>query len=181
MSDPAPTAGQPLFFETGASWYWVLFGPAAGALLLLLQSSSGYGVQPAIPLVLTVLVSIMLAVQVKAARIHVSVELTADTLRQGTEIIRVADILGIYPEAPQPTGWGKKELEKWQESRSLGELNGVPRRRGGIGLRLTGRRTVQAWARHHRGLRAALAPLVAANPAAIPPGDLTGDAFGSSS
>jgi hypothetical protein len=42
----------------------------------------------------------------------------------------------------------------------LGELTGVPRGRVGIGLRLTGRRTAQAWARNHRALRAALTPLV---------------------
>jgi hypothetical protein len=36
----------------------------------------------------------------------------------------------------------------------------VPRRRTGIGLKLTEGRTAQAWARRHRHLRAALTPLV---------------------
>ena len=36
----------------------------------------------------------------------------------------------------------------------------MPRGRTGIGLKLTGGRTAQAWARHHRDLRAALTPLV---------------------
>jgi hypothetical protein len=39
-------------------------------------------------------------------------------------------------------------------------LVGVPRGRIGIGLKLTGNRTTQAWARRHRELRAALTPLV---------------------
>jgi hypothetical protein len=123
------------------------------------------------PAAMMVLVSGMLAIQVKAARVHTSVELTHDTLRQGTETLRIADIVMIYPEAKRPTGWGKAQPEKWQESRALGELSGVPRRRVGIGLRLSGRRTVQAWARDHRRLRAALGELI---PEAIPPGELAG-------
>ncbi|CAJ1497751.1 hypothetical protein [[Mycobacterium] holstebronense] len=166
MSEPQPQAA-PLFFERGASWYWVLFGPISAGLLVLIQNSGGYGFQPLVPTVLLVLVSTMLAIQVKAARIHTSVELTADTLRQGTETLRVADILAIYPEAERPTGWGKQEPKKWQESRALGELSGVPRRRVGVGLRLTGRRTVQAWARDHRRLRAVLSELI---PETVPPG-----------
>lgn len=137
MSDSQPQPA-PLFFESGASWYWVLFGPISAGLLLVIQHSSGFGFQPLVPAILLVLVSLMLAIQVKAARIHTSVELTEDTLRQGTETIRVADIVALYPEAERPTGWGKQVLQKWQESRALGELSGVPRRRVGIGLRLRG-------------------------------------------
>ncbi|MCV7384978.1 hypothetical protein [Mycolicibacter longobardus] len=160
MSEPESPQPAPLFFECGASWYWVLLGPVVGGLLMAIQNSGGYGFQPLIPTVMMVLVSGMLAIQVKAARIHTSVELTKSSLRQGTETIRVADILALYPEADRPTGWGKPQPQKWQESRALGELSGVPRRRVGVGLRLTGRRTVQAWARDHRRLRAALSELV---------------------
>lgn len=170
MSEPEPPVQPaPLFFERGASWYWVLFGPGAAGLLMLIQHSGGYGLQPLFPTVLAVTVSGMLAIQVKAARIHTSVELTADTLRQGAETMRIAEIVMIYPEPGRPTGWRKPEPEKWQETRALGELSGVPRRRVGIGLRLVGRRTVQAWAKDHRRLRAALAELV---PGAIPPAEL---------
>lgn len=179
MSEREPTAQPaPLFFERGASWYWVLFGPAAAGLLLLIQNSGGYGIQPLFPTALAVMVSGMLAIQVKAARIHTSVELTGDILRQGTETLRVADIVMIYPEPGRPTGWRKPEPEKWQEARALGELSGVPRRRVGIGLRISGRRTVQAWARDHRRLRATLAELV---PHAIPPAELTEPEGGGSS
>lgn len=167
MSEPEPAPHPaPLFFEHGASWYWVLFGPVAAALLVAIQNSGGYGVQPLFPVLLALLVSAMLAVQVKAARIHTSVELTADALRQGTETLRLSEIVMIFPEPGRPTGWRKPEPEKWQEARALGELSGVPRRRVGIGLRVTGRRTVQAWARDHRRLRAVLAELL---PDAVPP------------
>jgi len=65
----------------------------------------------------------------------------------------------IYPEAEHSVV-SDKELAPWQSARALGELFGVPRRRTGIGLKLTGGRTAQAWALRHRHLRAALTPLV---------------------
>lgn len=145
---PAPSAV--LFAEEGASWFWLLLGPVAGLAMAMIQLSAGYGVQWFIPVLFLVLVTGVLAIQIKAARIHTSVELTVDALRQGTETIGTDEIVRIYPEA---TG---REAAKWQSARSLGELTGVPRRRSGIGLRLTGDRTVQAWARKHRQLRAAL-------------------------
>lgn len=198
-STPAETR-EVLFLENGASWYWLLAGPAAGVAMLLIQLTSGLGVQLVVPTAFLVLVTSFLALQVKAARIHTSVELTADALRQGTETILVDEIVTIYPE-PRNFSRGhydgrllKKDnaltnralrragldeadpqddtddieqddsdaatVEKWQSSRALGELSGVPRGRTGIGLKLTGGRTAQAWARHHRELRAALTPLV---------------------
>ena len=94
------------------------------------------------------------AVQVKAARIHTSVELTPTTLREGTERIHIDDIVRIYPE---PTG---PDAPMWQSARALGELTGVPKGRTGIGLKLTNDRTAQAWARKHQQLRSALVHLV---------------------
>ncbi len=122
--------------------------------MMAIQLSVGYGLQPLVPSIFLVLVSGFLALQVKAARLHTSVELTAESLRQGTETIRVSDIVRIYPPA---TG---SEAPSWQSARALGELTGVPRGRTGVGLRLTGDRTAQAWARRHRDLRAALTELV---------------------
>lgn len=168
---PAPPPPAPLFYEGGASWYMVLLGPAAAVVMLLVQQSGGLGLQLAVPGMFLVLVSGFIAIQVKAARIHSSVELTGQTLRQGTETIRVGDIVMMYPE-PERFADRKSEPEQWQESRALGELSGVPKRRVGIGLRLTGRRNVQAWARNHRGLRAALTPLVQQRP---DEGDRTGE------
>ena len=143
-----------LFHEQGASWLWVLAGPAAGIAMAMIQMSAGYGIQWLVPGLFFVLVSLFLSIQVKAARIHTSVELTTETLRQGTEVLRVDEIVRIYPEA------SGAETPKWQYARALGELTDVPRGRTGIGLRLTNDRTAQAWARKHEKLRAELTNLV---------------------
>lgn len=148
------TQPEVLFYEQGASWYWLLAGPASGVAMALIQMSSGYGIQLLVPGIFFALVTGFLAIQIKAARIHTSVELTPDDLRQGTERLRVEDIVRIYPEPKGP------DLPKWQSARALGELTGVPRRRTGIGLKLTNDRAVQAWARKPDALRAALTRLV---------------------
>lgn len=149
-----PTTEAVLFSEPGASWRWVLSGPAAGVAMALIQISSGAGFQPLVPGIFFVLVTGFITIQIKAARIHTSVELTSVSLRQGAETIRVSEIIKIFPEA---TG---TEAPKWQSARALGELTGVPRRRTGIGVKLTNDRTAQAWARKHKQLRAALTALV---------------------
>ncbi|KUI36295.1 hypothetical protein AU195_05770 [Mycobacterium sp. IS-1496] len=143
-----------LFYEPGASWAWLLAGPAAGGAMLAIQISAGYGLQPLVPGLFLVLVSGFLAIQVKAARIHTSVELTPETLRQGAEITKVSEIVTVFPP---PSG---SEMQKWQSARALGELTGVPRGRTGIGLKLSGGRTAQAWARRHATLREELTRLV---------------------
>jgi hypothetical protein len=145
---------QVLFSEPGASWLWLLAGPAAGIAMLLIQISSGYGPKPVVPGIFLVLVTGFLAIQVKAARIHTSVVLTPEYLREGAETILVPEIVRVYPEAEG------NEVPKWQSARALGELTGVPRGRTGIGVRLTSDRTAQAWARRHRELRAALNSVV---------------------
>jgi hypothetical protein len=150
-SGPPPEA---LFYEQGSSWYWLLAGPGAAVAMALIQMSAGYGIQLLVPVIFFVLVTGFLAIQVKAARIHTSVELTPDHLRQGTELLSIDDIVRVYPE---PTG---PEEPKWQSARALGELTGVPRGRTGIGLKLTNDRAAQAWARKHKALRAALTHLV---------------------
>jgi hypothetical protein len=123
--------------------------------MALIQLSAGYGFQPLVPGVFLVLVTGFVWIQVKAARIHTSVELTAEYLRQGAETIRISEIVTIYPEA------SGAEAPKWQSARALGELTGVPRGRTGIGLKLSSDRTAQAWARKHRRLREALTSAVA--------------------
>lgn len=145
---------QILFYEQGASWLWILAGPAAGIAMALIQLSAGYGIQWLVPGIFFVLVTGFLWIQVKAARIHTSVELTPDSLRQGEERISIDDIVRIYPEA------SGAEPAKWQSSRALGELTGVPRGRKGIGLKLSNDRGAQAWARKHQRLRAELTRLV---------------------
>jgi len=171
---PAAVA-NPLYTEAGASWLWLLAGPAAGLVMVLVQNRAGVGLQLGVPVMFMVLVSGFLALQVKAARVHTSVELTDETLREGTETLPLNEIVSIYPE-PENTvraaGFMDKwqgralgisasgPLEKWQTSRALGELSGVPKGRTPVGLRLTGNRYVQAWARNPDALRAELSRLV---------------------
>ena len=146
---------EPLFHEIGASWYWVLAGPTSALIMLGIELNARIPAPWIVPLCFLVLVSGFIALQVKAARIHTSVELTRDTLRQGTETLDVDRIEHVYPE-PAPGA----EPAKWQSARALGELTGVPRGRVGIGLKIGGGGTAQAWARRHRELRNALTGLV---------------------
>ena len=150
-----------LFYEQGASWLWLLAGPAAGIAMAFIQRPPGGDIEWLVPTIFLVLVTGFLAIQVKAARIHTSVQLTPDHLRQGTERISVDEIMRIYPP---PKG---HEEPKWQSARALGELTGVPRRRTGIGLKLNNDRTAQAWAKNHQKLRIVLTQLVEER---IPPG-----------
>lgn len=159
MTPAADNESRPLFHEPGASWYLLLAGPAAAASLILIEIWGHHGVGLMVPGIFLVMVSAFVAIQVKAARIHTSVELTEDALRHGTETILVAEIVHVYPEAENAANSGEP-LEPWQTARTLGEINGLPRGRVGVGLKLTGGRMAQAWARRHRHLRAALTPLV---------------------
>jgi hypothetical protein len=161
VTDSGSVTSEILFSEPGASWKWILVGPGSGIAMALIQISSGLGFQPLVPSVFLVLVTGFLWIQIKAARIHTSVELTAEYLRQGAETIRLSEIVKIYPEA------GGAELQKWESARALGELTGVPRGRKGIGLKLTGDRMAQAWARKYKykQLREALIAAVAERPA----------------
>jgi hypothetical protein len=177
MDDDEPHGSPPVYIETGASWYWLLAGPVAGLAMMFVQFRAGVGFQPFVPTLFLVLVSGMLAVQIKAGRIHTSVELTETSLREGTEVMSVDEIVAVYPEpenSVKAAGFMEKwqgrtlgvnatgPLEQWQTARALGELSGVPRGRTPIGLRLTGGRFVQAWARHSDALRAELTRLVEA-------------------
>ena len=69
MTDSVPPP-EVLFYEPGASWWWILAGPASAVAMALIQMSAGYGIQLLIPGVFLVLVTGFLAIQVKAARIH---------------------------------------------------------------------------------------------------------------
>ena len=159
MSEDQLVEQEPLFYEQGASWYWLLAGPVSGVTMLLIQLKGGGGIQLFVPTVFLVLVTGFLWLQVHAARIHSSVVLTPESLRQGTEVVPVRTIVAVYPEAERTVKSGEL-LEKWQTSRALGELSGIPRGRKGVGIKLTGDRTAQAWARKHRQLREALTRVV---------------------
>lgn len=162
MTDENESAEQPqiLFLEKGASWYWLIAGPASGLAMLLIQLKGGVGIKLAVPMLFLFLVTGFVALQIKAARVHTSVELTTETLRSGTEITSVSAIVEVYPELTRANK-GEETTKKWVDARSLGELSGVPRGRRAIGIGMTGGRTARAWARKHRLLRKALEELVA--------------------
>lgn len=166
---------EPLFFERGASWYWMLAAPAAALTMVFVQYRAGLGFRAFVPLLFLVMVGGFMALQIKAARTHTSVELTAETLREGTEILPVDDIVAVFPDpdytvrtAGLMDKWQGRALgvsstgplEKWQTSRTLGEINGVPRGRKPVGIKLAGGAYAQAWARDHETLRAALTRIV---------------------
>lgn len=175
---------EPLFAESGASWWWLLGGPLSAVMMVWIQRGAGAPFSPVVPGFFLILLTFVLAVQVRAARLHTSVELTPDALREGTETILTSEIVQVYPPAKvkasanrfsanplslwrprmieDPEAGTDARLEKWQTARSLGELSGVPKGRTAIGLKLTNGRTAQAWARDADGLRAALTELVEA-------------------
>ncbi len=154
-------SGEVLFHEVGASWRWLLMGPLAALAMLYIQHGAGMGIRFLVPGFFLVLLTGILYLQVHAARIHTSVELTAETLREGTEVLPLSEIVLVYPETPNAPKSGKDPYP-WQDARTIGELNGVPKGRRGIGLKLTGGRTAQAWARDDDALREKLTQLVEA-------------------
>ena len=71
-----------LYTETGASWLWLLAGPVAGLVMVGVQFRAGMGLRLGVPAMFMLVVSGFLALQVKAARVHTSVELTGEMLRE---------------------------------------------------------------------------------------------------
>ncbi|MUM19831.1 hypothetical protein FZI91_04765 [Mycobacterium sp. CBMA271] len=158
----ASTAEERLFYEPGSRWRWLLLGPLAGLIIFGLQIWGKAGINFFMPVVVAAVVAFFIALQIYAARVHASVELTPTELRQGTETVSVSHIKWLYPDA---------DRHVWEEARPLGELTGVPKGRKPVGLRLAGGRRAQAWAKKHEELRAALTTLVPAPPAGMDLGD----------
>ncbi|ALR13066.1 hypothetical protein BST43_02035 [Mycobacteroides saopaulense] len=155
--------GEPrLFYEPGGRWRWLLLGPLAGLIMFGLQVWGKGGYSLVMPLITAAIVAFFISLQIYAARVHATVELTPTELRQGGETLAVSQIKWLYPE---------DDRHVWEESRPLGELTGVPKGRKPVGLRLTGGRRAQAWAKKHQELRTALATLVPAPPAGMDLGE----------
>ncbi|MFR9772508.1 hypothetical protein [Nocardia sp. SC052] len=150
------TAEAVLFTEPGARWRAVAYGPILCLAVLVLELVTGGDVHWFALLFCAALIAGFVALQVVAGKRHVGVELTAETLRSGTESVPLSSIAEVMPERDE-NSW---DDEEWESARALGELSGVPRRRTGIGLRLADGSLVQAWARDHKALRAALTEAV---------------------
>ncbi|WP_416061527.1 hypothetical protein [Rhodococcus indonesiensis] len=153
MNEPT----EPRFHEPGARWRTVAFGPVLCAVALVVELATGPVVHwVALPVIALVL-SGFAYVMVVAARRHVSVELTAKTLRLGTEELPVEEIDAVLPAADPRA----LDPERWETARPLGELSNVPRGRTAVGLRLRGGALVRAWARDDERLRSELEALLA--------------------
>lgn len=145
-------ASRVLFSEPGARWRTIAYGPALCGIILILEVVRGGAVHWFGLVFCAVLLGGFVWLQVVAGRRHISVELTDTQLREGTEVVPLRDIAAVLPEVDEES-WDDVD---WQSARALGELTGVPRRRGGIGLKLRDGGLVQAWARDHRALRVEL-------------------------
>ncbi|MGQ4596922.1 hypothetical protein [Nocardia sp. R6R-6] len=150
------TAATVLFAEPGARWRVVSYGPILCLAILVLEFVTGSSVHWFALLFCSALIAGFVALQVFAGKRHVSVELTPATLRSGTESLPLTSIAQVLPERDEQSF----DDELWESARALGELTGVPRRRTGIGLRLADATLVQAWAKDHQALRAALTAAV---------------------
>ncbi|MFQ6326414.1 hypothetical protein ACLMAL_09790 [Nocardia sp. CWNU-33] len=151
MSDVGEGSGI-LFAEPGARWRSVSYGPGLCLIILFIELVTATAVHWFALIFCAALIAGFVVLQVIAGRRHVSVELTDSILREGTETLPLSAVAAVLPERDEDS-W---DDEDWESARALGELSGVPRRRGGIGLRLVDGSFVQAWAKDHRGLRAAL-------------------------
>lgn len=145
-----------LFRESGGSWFVVLIGPLLIAAVVAVEASGPGRIHWPVLSIFFVILTGFSALQVYAARQHVSVELTETTLRQGARTIPLSDIETIHPENVGG------DAMKWESAPALGELSGVPRRRKGIGLTMSSGSLAQAWARDHRRFRQELTEAVMA-------------------
>ncbi|WP_278313603.1 hypothetical protein [Lolliginicoccus levis] len=142
------------FEEQGARWRTLLIVPIGCVTGIVIEAFMPGPVHWLGWAIAVVLVALVFAWQIAAARAHVSVYCDERILRQGTEVIEIGTIAEVLPAAV-----GHEEPD-WWSARALGELPTVPRRRNGIGLRLRDGSTVQAWARDDESLRSILADLV---------------------
>ncbi|MCW4354959.1 hypothetical protein ONR57_16770 [Hoyosella sp. YIM 151337] len=146
-----------VFIEPGAQWRALLFVPIFCLAGIVAEIWMGGPVHWLGWAIAATLLTSVVAWQVYAARAHLRVELTIGHLRQGAETLALDDVEDVLPSADDDP----KLAAQWQSARALGELHGVPRRRTGIGLRLRSGTVVQAWARDHATLRAALQQVLA--------------------
>ncbi|MGO4615184.1 hypothetical protein AB4305_10630 [Nocardia sp. 2YAB30] len=148
-----------VFAEPGAHWRAVSYGPILCLAILVLELVSGGSVHWFALVFCAALIAGFVVLQVIAGKRHVGVELTGTTLREGTESLPLGSIAEVFPERDEES-WRDAGESEWESARALGELTGVPRRRTGIGLRLADGTLVQAWAKDHKALRAALTDVV---------------------
>ncbi|WP_412917596.1 hypothetical protein [Gordonia zhaorongruii] len=155
--------GRVLFDEPGGSWWVTAIGPVLIGATLAMEIAGKGRIHWEVLTIFGVILIGFSVLQVVAARRHVSVRLTDCTLRQGVKVLELDRIEKIYPENRSD------EFEKWESAPALGELHAVPRRRKGIGLKLTDGSLAQAWARDVDLLRTELSEAHLAVTLGLPP------------
>lgn len=152
---PDPDEPMLLFVEEGSSWWPVLVGPLLALGGGLLESTAPGGVAWGLWIVMGVVVGAVTALVVRARRRFLRVELTPEALRQGSEVLPLADVVAVRPD----DGSGNYGV------RVLGDGPVVPRKYEDVLLVLRDGAYRLAWAKDGEGLRRALA-LVVDTPAA---------------
>ncbi|WP_207837742.1 hypothetical protein [Williamsia soli] len=139
--DESVDEGEVLYAESGGAWWVVAIGPVLCLIVLITEIIGGGRLHWPALLVFALVIGGFSLVQVYAARTHVSMMLTERSLRQGAQTILLDEIAEIFPENNSP------EPQKWESAPALGELSAVPRRRKGVGIKMTNGKLAQAWAR----------------------------------
>lgn len=160
--------GPLLFREDGWSWAWIFAAPffcVIAGLLSLLMGAPVHWVMLTVAAVGTMLCH---GVMIAATRVHGRVQLSESAYLQGTERLDLDAVAGVFPPPPaEPPREGRfggpqRAVMAWEEARTLGELQSMPRRRTAIGLELASGALVRIWAKDADALRAQLTPLVGA-------------------
>lgn len=146
-----PESAEPLYFEPGASWWGVLFGPAFAGFGLLVELITGGPMFWALWITTAVVLGLFSAFWVYGRRRFTQVRLTREELTQGTEQLPVKRIAKVYDGDDEPFG-----------VRVLGGGASIPRKYHAIRLGLADGSRVLAWARNGDALRTALRDLVEA-------------------
>lgn len=136
---------EPLYFEPGASWWAVLFGPAFAALGVGAELISTGPIYWGLWIGVAGVLGLFAMLWVYARRRFAVVRVTHQELTQGSERLPVSKIKAVFDSDDEPPG-----------VRVLGGGQSVPRRYTAVHLKLTDGSRVLAWARDGDGLRAAL-------------------------
>lgn len=157
MSEDALVGSEPLFYERGASWYWLLAGPVSGLTMLRSSSSRAVAACGGSSVFLVLVSGFLSAGEGRAhpyqRRAHRGVA-AAKTPRWSR-----CTIVGVYPGAPTARNPVNRAGEVAVRQGAGGAERGAARAHR---YRAAAQRRAhrQAWARNHRELRAQLTKLV---------------------